>query len=132
VDFFAPESNEPGGPAAKATLERIALGKQTDCRAGPQSYDRVVSMCRIGGRSIGDMMRASGVTEGGRGLERRQASASPRRTYEASAPEPSRAFRSCAEARAAGAAPLYQGQPGYAPRLDRDGDGIACEPYRGR
>jgi len=36
-------------------------------------------------------------------------------------------YRSCAEARAAGAAPLYRGQPGYRPELDRDGDGIACE-----
>ena len=36
-------------------------------------------------------------------------------------------YRSCAEARAAGAAPLLRGQPGYNPKLDRDGDGKACE-----
>jgi Excalibur calcium-binding domain len=36
-------------------------------------------------------------------------------------------YRNCAEARAAGAAPIYRGQPGYAPHLDRDRDGIACE-----
>ena len=36
-------------------------------------------------------------------------------------------YRNCREARAAGAAPLYRGQPGYSARLDRDGDGIACE-----
>lgn len=42
------------------------------------------------------------------------------------------AFRSCTEARAAGAAPVYRGQPGYGPHLDRDGDGVGCEPYRGR
>lgn len=41
-------------------------------------------------------------------------------------------FRNCAEARAAGAAPLYAGQPGYRPQMDGDGDGVACEPYRGR
>ncbi|WP_229667300.1 excalibur calcium-binding domain-containing protein [Sphingopyxis bauzanensis] len=39
-------------------------------------------------------------------------------------------------ARAAGAAPLYRGQPGYRPEMDGDsdgvGDGIACEPYRQR
>jgi hypothetical protein len=45
---------------------------------------------------------------------------------------PGRYFRNCTEARAAGAAPLRIGEPGYAPHLDRDGDGIACEPYRGR
>lgn len=42
------------------------------------------------------------------------------------------AFRNCTEARAAGAAPIRRGEPGYGPHLDRDGDGIACEPYRGR
>ena len=26
-----------------------------------------------------------------------------------------------------GAAPIYRGQPGYRPGLDRDNDGIACE-----
>ena len=39
-------------------------------------------------------------------------------------------YSRCAEARAAGAAPLYLGEPGYRSQLDRDGDGIACEPYR--
>jgi hypothetical protein len=36
-------------------------------------------------------------------------------------------YRNCAAARAAGAAPIRIGEPGYAPKLDRDGDGIACE-----
>ena len=36
-------------------------------------------------------------------------------------------YRNCAEARAAGAAPLLRGRPGYSPSLDRDGDGKACE-----
>ena len=36
-------------------------------------------------------------------------------------------YKNCSEARAAGVTPLYEGDPGYAPHLDRDGDGIACE-----
>lgn len=36
-------------------------------------------------------------------------------------------YENCSAARAAGAAPLYRGEPGYAPKLDRDDDGIACE-----
>ncbi|WP_026234508.1 thermonuclease family protein [Calidithermus timidus] len=36
-------------------------------------------------------------------------------------------YRNCTEARAAGAAPIYRGQPGYRKGLDRDGDGVACE-----
>ena len=36
-------------------------------------------------------------------------------------------FRNCSEARAAGAAPVRRGDPGYAPHLDRDNDGVGCE-----
>jgi hypothetical protein len=36
-------------------------------------------------------------------------------------------YRNCSAARAAGAAPVYAGDPGYASRLDRDGDGVGCE-----
>lgn len=37
------------------------------------------------------------------------------------------AYANCAAARAAGAAPVRRGDPGYGPHLDRDGDGIGCE-----
>ena len=36
-------------------------------------------------------------------------------------------YKNCSEARAAGVTPLYEGDPGYSPHLDRDNDGIACE-----
>lgn len=36
-------------------------------------------------------------------------------------------FPNCASARAAGAAPVRAGQPGYGRHLDRDGDGKGCE-----
>lgn len=36
-------------------------------------------------------------------------------------------YPNCAAARAAGVAPIYRGQPGYSSKLDRDGDGVACE-----
>lgn len=37
------------------------------------------------------------------------------------------AYRSGTEARAAGAAPVYRGEPGYGPCLDCDNDGVGCE-----
>ncbi|MBT2441880.1 excalibur calcium-binding domain-containing protein [Streptomyces sp. ISL-36] len=40
-------------------------------------------------------------------------------------------YEDCDAARAAGAAPLLRGEPGYRDGLDRDGDGIACEVYVG-
>ena len=49
-------------------------------------------------------------------------------------PKPQRAsgggsvhYANCAAARAAGAAPISRGEPGYGTHLDRDGDGKACE-----
>jgi hypothetical protein len=36
-------------------------------------------------------------------------------------------FDNCDAARAAGAAPVHAGDPGYGTHLDRDGDGTACE-----
>lgn len=66
ADFNAPELREPGGIAARETLRRLVMGRQATCRAGQRSYDRVVARCEIGGTSIGDLMRAAGVREGGR------------------------------------------------------------------
>ncbi|WP_337110509.1 excalibur calcium-binding domain-containing protein, partial [Prescottella equi] len=48
----------------------------------------------------------------------------------APAPAPSGAgvsYANCAAARAAGAAPILRGEPGYSSKLDRDNDGVACE-----
>lgn len=36
-------------------------------------------------------------------------------------------YPNCSAARSAGAAPLYAGGAGYSSKLDRDGDGVACE-----
>lgn len=36
-------------------------------------------------------------------------------------------YANCSAARAAGAAPVRRGDPGYSPKLDRDGDGVGCE-----
>ena len=72
ADFDAPELNAEGGRAAKTMLERIAMGRSVQCSAGGGrngrvvSYDRVIAVCRIGGRRIGDLLREAGAEEGGR------------------------------------------------------------------
>jgi len=71
-------------------------------------------------------------------------SVAPPATAEASripvapAPKPTREeiehsayYPNCSAARDAGHAPIFAGQPGYRQELDADGDGIACEPFRG-
>lgn len=36
-------------------------------------------------------------------------------------------YANCTAARAAGAAPVMRGDPGYSRKLDRDNDGVGCE-----
>ncbi len=67
ADFYAPELHDAGGAEAKATLSRLVEGKRVECVAEHRSYDRVVAVCRLRGRSIGDLMREAGVQEGGSG-----------------------------------------------------------------
>ena len=38
-------------------------------------------------------------------------------------------FSNCSEVRAEGLAPLQSWERGYSPQMDRDSDGVACEPY---
>lgn len=45
----------------------------------------------------------------------------------AASPAPAPQYQNCAAARAAGAAPVREGDAGYSRQLDRDGDGIGCE-----
>ncbi|HEY2192013.1 MAG TPA: excalibur calcium-binding domain-containing protein [Actinomycetospora sp.] len=51
----------------------------------------------------------------------------PRLAVAAPAAPPGASYPNCAAARAAGVAPLHRGEPGYSGKLDRDGDGVACE-----
>jgi endonuclease YncB( thermonuclease family) len=69
-DFYAPELHDRGGADAKHRLERLVFGRKLVCRAGKRSYDRVIGYCTLDGRSLGDLLRAQGATEGGRGWRR--------------------------------------------------------------
>jgi endonuclease YncB( thermonuclease family) len=64
-DFSAPELREPAGPRAKAMLKALTYGQHLTCRAGRQSYDRVVARCRLNGAGVGDLLRQRGAVEGG-------------------------------------------------------------------
>ncbi len=76
-DLYAPELSEPGGQFAKATLSRLAMGRQAQCRieggkgGRARSYDRLLAVCRVNGRSLGAQMRAAGIDQGGRGYGNR-------------------------------------------------------------
>ncbi|GAA0446631.1 MULTISPECIES: excalibur calcium-binding domain-containing protein [Sphingomonas] len=62
---------------------------------------------------------------------RSEPSAAVEAVQDPAAAERSVYFSGCSEARAAGAAPMHRGSPGYRPEMDGDGDGVACENYSG-
>ncbi|MGV0109019.1 excalibur calcium-binding domain-containing protein [Arthrobacter sp. CP30] len=43
------------------------------------------------------------------------------------APEGEVVYANCAEVKAAGAAPISAGDPGFSPKFDGNGDGVGCE-----
>lgn len=57
----------------------------------------------------------------------RRASSAPSQAIRSVSSIPRGEFANCSQARAAGAAPVRAGDPGYGTHLDRDGDGIGCE-----
>ncbi|MGY1754955.1 GmrSD restriction endonuclease domain-containing protein [Blastococcus sp. SYSU D01042] len=59
---------------------------------------------------------------GGVAAELPQAAPAP-----APAPAPSASYANCTQVKAAGAAPIRVGDPGWQPKFDRDGDGVGCE-----
>ncbi|MFM2324934.1 MAG: hypothetical protein RL244_1813 [Pseudomonadota bacterium] len=80
---------------------------------------------RGGGQSSQSAHRASGFAGSGNRVQRFMADPGARKPAARSGG--AAYFPNCAAARAAGAAPIRAGEPGYARRLDRDGDGVACE-----
>ena len=57
----------------------------------------------------------------------RGSSSRPSKALQAVSSIGGREFANCSQARAAGAAPVRAGDPGYGRHLDRDGDGVGCE-----
>lgn len=70
ADFYAPELHEEGGGAARDALIRLAGGRRLVCLAEHRSYDRIVALCTLRGRPLGDLLRRAGDREGGNGYRR--------------------------------------------------------------
>lgn len=70
-DFDAPELRSQDGARSKRFLEQVAFGRHATCSAmrGRSGrvivYDRVIAVCRVGGRSVGDLLRQAGAPTGG-------------------------------------------------------------------
>ncbi|MDM7855135.1 GmrSD restriction endonuclease domain-containing protein [Cellulomonas alba] len=100
----------PAGSAVPPANPRAAAGASgTGATGGAGSSSAGSTGSEPGGGASGDSSSASGTGSTG------------------SSSGGTAVYANCAAAWAAGAAPLHRGDPGYGPRLDRDGDGVACE-----
>lgn len=157
IGIDTPERGDCGYSEATRALEGLVLGKQITLVPGAQSnsdrYGRLLRYLDLGSTDNNlEMIRAGYAitrydSRDGYGRHTRQDSyvaaddASPPepQSCESAAPPPSTVtpsppsppssgvYRNCAAVRAAGAAPIYRGQPGYASHLDGDDDGVGCE-----
>ena len=95
-----------------------ALGQTTSASCS-YSWTKPVAVAPSGGSSSGGSTSggtsSGGATSGGSGF------------VDTGSAGGSASYANCDAVRAAGAAPIYAGQPGYSRKLDRDGDGVGCE-----
>ena len=150
IGIDAPEAGMCGAAEATATLRGLVDGQTVALTVGARddvdSYGRRLRYVETATTDAGLTLVEQGSaiarydSRDGYGGHTREAAyvaadaATPSAGCVAPAPAPSAPapggvhYANCDAVWAAGAAPLYAGQPGYeTPRLDRDGDGIACE-----
>ncbi|MCX5200956.1 excalibur calcium-binding domain-containing protein [Streptomyces sp. NBC_00237] len=142
VDVLANDTfKAPGGGDAEAFKKAVQKGEFTlALEAQPTAGTAVVS---AGGSSFtytpqvgyggADEFTYKVTVEGvsGTAVVRLTVSAPKPPPVKTKKPAPPVRYKNCAAVRAAGAAPINEGDPGYARHLDRDGDGVGCEPYEG-
>jgi len=155
IEIDSPESYQPRCEAeealARKATERLRqlldTGKVTFRPAGKDRYGRTLAKVYAGKINVGAALIREGYAlpyqpGANAKLKRLQAWCGPTATLDdySSAKKPMQfaqsqdgqqqqnvSYKNCAAARAAGAAPIHYGEPGYRPKLDRDRDGVACE-----
>lgn len=136
VDVRQEDVDRYGRIVGTLTVGGMNVNRQMACQGAAWAYlqylrDRQVLACQNSAKSSGKGLWASRNAIAPwawrhSGSSAPSSSSEPRRT---TAPRASAnvTYKSCAAARAARATPLRRGSPGYSSRMDRDGDGVACE-----
>jgi endonuclease YncB( thermonuclease family) len=154
VGIDTPERGECGYGEATANMERLVLGKRVGLGQSDEDrdhYGRLLRYTDVGQVDAGLRQIKAGLaiarydSRDGYGYHPREdryiAADNNAPDVTCSQPEPAPAptqksgggssgsvyYENCTAARAAGAAPVRRGDPGYGSHLDRDGDGVGCE-----
>ncbi|HEY5843668.1 MAG TPA: excalibur calcium-binding domain-containing protein [Mycobacterium sp.] len=118
---IAEQAAQAAAVVAAAEANRVAAEAAAAAQA---EADRVASEAAAAAQAEADRLAAQ--AEADRQAKTLADQQAAQRTSSANT-APSGGFANCAAARAAGAAPVHRGEPGYAPKLDRDNDGVGCE-----
>lgn len=111
----------PGGSSTKVeALESNTFVREIEQQDGWSLLRRPTSDCWVKSSYLDDEPRPRASRQSYRPTPEPQ-------RFVSSARSGSAYYANCSAARAAGAAPIMRGEPGYARKLDRDGDGVACE-----
>lgn len=111
----------PGGSSAKVeALESNTFVREIEQQDGWSLLRRPTSDCWVKSSYLDDDPRARASRQSYRPTTEPQRFVSSARSGTAY-------YANCSAVRAAGAAPIMRGEPGYARKLDRDGDGVGCE-----
>jgi micrococcal nuclease len=147
IGIDAPESGECGYGEASEEMASMVRDREVTLTPGARDdrdrYDRLLRYVDVDGIDAGLTLIEEGLavarydSRDGYGAHPREDTyvatdaATPTITCPVSGgglgSGPGGVWRNCSEARAAGAAPVYRGDPGFGPHPDRDGDGIGCE-----
>ena len=122
--------------AEKAAAEKAAAEKAAADKA---AADKAAAELAAAAKAAADKAAADQAAAAQAAAEQAARDEAARQAAQAPAPAPAPAavapapapaaayYANCTAARAAGAAPIYAGQPGYGTHLDRDRDGIGCD-----
>lgn len=150
IGVDTPERGQCGYDAAKVFTQRFVSGgftlKNSPTTDNTDRYDRILRYVKNRkGQDLGTQLIKKGLAvaryDGTDGydwhskqrkyhrLDRKHANkcAGDSKKPKTDKPNTSKYYKNCDAARAAGAAPVHRGDPGYGRHLDRDGDGVGCE-----
>ncbi|MDV8149682.1 excalibur calcium-binding domain-containing protein [Arthrobacter sp. B10-11] len=117
------------------SLEKIAAEKAAADKAAAEkaAADKVAADKAAAEKAAADAAAAAAKAAAEQAAAQQAVPQAPAQVPAAPAPAPvapapsSVQYANCTAVRAAGAAPIYAGTPGYGKHLDRDGDGIGCD-----
>ncbi len=133
VDAQSSQTPTPSSTsAASPTPDAAAIAAAAAAKAQAEAKAKAAAAAKAKAAAIAKAKAAATAKAKAAATAKAKAAAAARAAAEAKAAAAAEAaasvyYENCDAARAAGAAPVRAGDPGYSRKLDRDGDGVGCE-----